>query len=164
MIFVILGNHTQPFYRLLKKVDQLKADKIIDDVFLQIGYSDYQPKYCSYEKFVGFNKFQDLIKQSEIIITHAGAGSLINILSHDKPAVVIPRMKKYDEHTNDHQIQLTKELDKQGRIIAVYEIETLGDAVDKARNFQPQKQRNSSNVVELIEGYLDKCDLANKTN
>lgn len=155
MIFVTLGNHYQPFNRLLKELDNLAKNKIIDDVFVQAGYSDYQLKYCAYQKFIGFNNFASLIKKSVFVITHAGAGSIINILSLNKPAVVVPRLCKYGEHTNDHQLQITRALYKQGKIIPVFDIKKLDIAIKKAEHFKAERVNNSSNVINMIQEQID---------
>ena len=57
MIFVTVGTHEQPFDRLIKKIDCLVKDAIIkEEVFIQIGYSNYLPKYCKYEKMLPFDE------------------------------------------------------------------------------------------------------------
>ncbi len=159
MIFVTVGSHTRGFERLLRKIDELARGKVISDVFVQTGYSDYQPKYCPYTQFVGFNEFRDLIKKSDIVITHAGAGTILNTLSHNKPTIVVPRLKRFGEHTNDHQLQLTKALEKEGKITAVYDIEDLKDAINKARTFKPRILNRDSKIIELIEEYLTEAGL-----
>ena len=46
MIFVTVGTHEQPFNRLVKKVDDLKKNGIIqEDVIIQTGFSTYEPQY-----------------------------------------------------------------------------------------------------------------------
>lgn len=49
MIFITLGSQKFQFNRLLQAVDQLIEKSVIEDeVFAQIGYSDYQPKHYAY--------------------------------------------------------------------------------------------------------------------
>lgn len=48
MIFVTVGTHEQPFNRLIKKIDELKKDGIInEDVIIQTGFSTYEPNTVS---------------------------------------------------------------------------------------------------------------------
>lgn len=159
MIFVTVGNHPQGFVRLLKRIDELARDKIIGKVFLQIGYSDFEPEACRYTRFLRFNDFQNLIEKSNIIITHAGAGSILNALSHNKPIIAVPRLKKFDEHSNDHQLQLARALEKEGRIIAVYNIKDLENALENARAFKPKIAKTKNYIIELIENYLAEAGL-----
>jgi UDP-N-acetylglucosamine transferase subunit ALG13 len=155
LIFVTVGNHPQQFNRLLKKVDEYARDKIINNVFVQTGYSDYQPEFCEYSDFVGFNKFSELIKESDIVITHGGEGSIGNALMNEKKTIVVPRLKKYSEHTNDHQLQITNALEKQRRIIAVYDIELLGQAIKDVKSFRPGNNGQKSQIIELIEEFVN---------
>ena len=63
MIFVTVGTHEQQFDRLLKEVDRLKKENLIqDEVFIQTGYSNYVPKYCKWEKIISFEKMNQLIE------------------------------------------------------------------------------------------------------
>ena len=155
MILVTLGNHHQPFNRLLKKIDQLVGEKLIESVFAQTGYSDYKPEYYSFQQFVGFNTFLRLIEKSTLVISHAGAGTIINILSFNKPAVIVPRLKKYGEHTNNHQVEITQALGKEGKIIPVYDIENLNVAVIKARNFVAERSDNTSRIKDIMQEHIE---------
>lgn len=53
-IFITLGSQKFQFNRLLRAVDELCEKGTVDaeDVFAQIGYSDYLPKNFSYKKFL----------------------------------------------------------------------------------------------------------------
>ena len=53
MIFVTVGTHEQPFNRLIKEVDRLKKEGIItDEVFIQTGFSTYEPQYCDWKNII----------------------------------------------------------------------------------------------------------------
>ena len=57
MIFVTVGTHEQPFNRLVKKIDELKGNGTIqDDVFIQTGFSTYEPKNCQWSKLIPYNQ------------------------------------------------------------------------------------------------------------
>jgi uncharacterized protein (TIGR00661 family) len=159
LIFVTVGNRPEGFERLLKKIDECAKNGVICDVFVQTGYSNYNPTYCSHTKFVGFNEFQHLVEKSDIIITHGGAGSILTALSFKKPIITVPRLGKYGEIINDHQLQLIGILEREGKIIAVYDIEDLEKAIEKAKSFRPEKANRGSNITELIESYLTETGL-----
>ena len=104
MIFVTVGTHEQSFERLVKKVDELKRDKIIDeDVIIQKGYTDYEPRYCESYKLIGYNDMQKYLEDARIIITHGGPASFIAPLTIGKIPIVVPRQKDFNEHVNNHQ-------------------------------------------------------------
>lgn len=157
MIFVTVGTHEQSFDRLVGKIDELVGDKKIKgNVLVQIGYTDYKPKACKWFKFIEPEKFEQLCKKSDIIITHAGVGSIMTCLKFGKTTIVVPRLKKFGEHRDDHQLQITKELEKQGKILAVYEINKLENAILKAKSWKSKKTFKENKILYLIDNYLKK--------
>lgn len=127
MIFVTVGTHEQQFNRLIKKIDQLKKDgHIKDDVFIQTGFSDYIPESCDWKKFLSYEEMIQKIKDAKIVITHGGPSSFILPLQYGKTPIVVPRMKKYDEHVNDHQVEFCRKYNSlNNNIIVVVNIDEL---------------------------------------
>ena len=75
MIFVTVGTHEQQFDRLIKKIDELKKDGFIkEEVFIQTGYSDYEPKYCKWSKLIPYKEMEQKVKEAAqsamVIIDH----------------------------------------------------------------------------------------------
>jgi UDP-N-acetylglucosamine transferase subunit ALG13 len=152
MIFIMVGTHTQSFDRLLKKIDELiENKKITQKVIAQIGNTTYCPKNYDYKNFFPEEKRNQLLSESSIIISHAGAGCIIDSLLNGKIPIVVPRLKKYNEHNNNHQIDIIKEFEKQNKIIAIYNIEKLEDVLTtKNTNFE----KNNSKLLRKLEKYL----------
>ena len=89
------------------------------------------------------------------MITHGGVGSIIDALSFGKIPIVVPRRKDLNEHTDDHQMQITKAMEKQGLIIPVYNIDDLKNAIDKARKLKIKKRvKKKSKILDLIDKKL----------
>ena len=57
------------------------------------------------------------MSKASFIITHGGVGSIISSLKLNKKVIAVPRLSKYNEHVNDHQLQIIEDFDKQGYII-----------------------------------------------
>lgn len=127
MIFVTVGTHEQQFNRLIKKIDQLKKDgHIKDDVFIQTGFSDYIPESCDWKKFLSYEEMIQKIKDAKIVITHGGPSSFILPLQYGKTPIVVPRMKKYDEHVNNHQVEFCRKYNSlNNNIIVVVNVDEL---------------------------------------
>ena len=78
MIFVTVGTHEQPFNRLIKKIDELKKNGIIqEEVIIQTGFSTYEPTCCYWDKFIPYRQMQKNVESARIIITHGGARDII---------------------------------------------------------------------------------------
>jgi len=154
LIFTLVGTHPQAFDRLLKKIDELiESKKITESVIAQIGVSGYKPENYKAKSFFSNSGMKSLIKKSSLVISHAGAGTIITALRADKKIIVVPRLKKFGEHTNDHQLELARALEKEGKVIAVYKIENLGAAISAAHKFRPALGKESP-LAKKLSAYL----------
>lgn len=131
MIFVTVGTHEQPFERLVKFMDDLKGSgKIEDEVIIQTGFTDYEPKNCTFSKLFPYQDMIKYVNEARIVITHGGPSSFIMPLQVGKTPIVVPRQKCFDEHVNDHQLTFSKEVEKrQGNIIVVEDINKLEELI-----------------------------------
>lgn len=131
MIFVTVGTHEQPFDRLVKKVDDLKGSGVIkEEIFIQTGFSTYEPKYCQWSKLIPYQQMVKNVADARIVITHGGPASFIMPLQIGKIPIVVPRQHQFDEHVNDHQVEFARNVaQRMGTIITVENIETLGDII-----------------------------------
>ncbi len=131
MIFVTVGTHEQPFDRLVRYMDELKADNIIkDEVIIQTGYSTYEPKHCKWSKLYPYQEMLELVEKADIVITHGGPSSFIMPLQIGKVPVVVPRRFQFSEHVNDHQVEFANAVaERQGNIIVVNDISQLKDII-----------------------------------
>ena len=128
--------------------------KKISDVFIQTGYSTYEPKHCEWAKSIDFLEFQQRLDEADIVIAHGGAGCIADALERNKPIVVVPRLAKYDEHNNDHQLELSGVLEESGRILVAYEIEDLLPLLEKAKQFTPAQPTGSNQIANLIRDHI----------
>ena len=152
MVFVTVGTHDQPFNRLIQKIDQLKKDGIIeDDVFIQTGFSTYEPKYCQWSKLIAYQDMIQYVEDARIVITHGGPASFIMPLQIGKIPIVVPRQKRFGEHVNDHQVEFVRNVvERMGTVICVENIEMLGDIINNYDKLADgMKNRMSSNNVRF---------------
>jgi UDP-N-acetylglucosamine transferase subunit ALG13 len=155
MIFLTVGVHNQQFNRILKEVDNLiGTKKLKDNVIAQTGVSDYIPKNYKSFDFAPFEKMVELNKKADIIISHAGVGTIIVALKNKKPIVVVPRLVEMGEHTDDHQVQLGKILKKHERIVVIENIANLLKGIKKAKIIRTKKFSPNSKIVKIVEERL----------
>lgn len=131
MIFVTVGTHEQPFDRLVRKVDELvKSGAIREEVFIQTGYSTYEPRHCTWSKMLPYSEMTEKVAQARIVITHGGPSSFIMPLQLGKTPIVVPRQARFDEHVNDHQLEFAGEVARRyGNILVVEDVETLEQVI-----------------------------------
>jgi UDP-N-acetylglucosamine transferase subunit ALG13 len=159
MILVTVGTHGQ-FDRLIKKVDDLVKEGKITNVVAQIGYSTYIPKYIeNYFTFTELERMEKLIKRADIIITHAGIASLLLSMRLGKRTIVVPRLKKFKEHITDHQVQIVHQLEREKRVLPVYNIDDLEKALVRIKKIKikPVISREKK-IFKIISSYLNRLD------
>lgn len=156
-IFITLGSQKFQFNRLLKAVDELCEKEIIsaEDVFAQIGYSDYCPRYYIYKNFLDRDEFANEMGKADIVITHGGTGAIIGAVKKGKKVIAVPRLAKYGEHVDDHQLQLIKQFDDLNLICACHDTNKLEVTLDivQRTKFNSYKS-NTINIISSIEDYI----------
>lgn len=162
MIFVTVGTHEQQFNRLIKEIDELKKQgKLQEDVFIQTGYSDYEPSCCEWKKLLPYSEMAEKIEKARIVVTHGGPSSFIAVLQAGKIPVVVPRKADFQEHVNNHQADFVKMVsERQKNIIPVYEVEKLGDVLagyeEIVGKMPLQNQSNNKIFNEQLEAIVKK--------
>ncbi len=126
--FVSVGNALQPFSRLLNEVVRIR-DQLPEPVIIQYGNTPFDDKSYRSKAFFHTNEYLELIKLSKILIIHGGAGSILHALEFGKFPVVVPRLKKYGEHINDHQLEFGRQLKIHGRIELIESIDKLEESI-----------------------------------
>lgn len=156
MIFITLGSQKFQFNRLLKAVDNLVESKVIvESVFAQMGYSDYEPRHYEYKSFLDREEFEVKEEKADIVITHGGTGTIIGAVKKGKKVIAVPRLAKYGEHVDDHQLQLLKEFKEQNLIYGLKDCSELEEALQKIYTMTFNKyESNTNKYLESIESFL----------
>lgn len=157
-IFVSVGTHPQQFDRLIKKMDEIAVQKKGKfTVFGQIGHSKYTPKNFQFKRFLSGKEFEEKIEKCSLVIGHAGAGIIISALSHNKKAIIMPRLEEFKEHTNSHQKDIAKSLAGDKKVLAVYSEESILGAIEKSREFVPETKNHTKEIVAEIERFVKRA-------
>ena len=148
MIFVTVGTHEQQFNRLVRAVDELKGSgTLTEPVFIQTGYSTYEPKHCEHSAFVPFRQMRARMAEADVVITHGGPSSFIEAMAAGKVPVVVPRRGDLGEHVNDHQADFVRIVaERQGGIVPVYDVAELASAIERARELSRGVEFKSHNA------------------
>ncbi|MBI4181502.1 MAG: beta-1,4-galactosyltransferase [Candidatus Aenigmarchaeota archaeon] len=147
MIFVTVGTDTHDFSRLLEAADAAARGR---GTVMQTGHSRYQPRHARSFPFASNAEIALLYRKAKVIVTHAGAGSIIAALAEGKVPVVVPRRKALGEHVDDHQLDLARFLAAKGKVVLVEDVAALAGAL-KARS---RRLRRDPRLVRALDRYL----------
>ncbi len=154
-IFVTVGTHPMSFHRLTNELDFLIEKCMLEDkIFAQIGSTTPKPKNFDFVELLSEKEYSKWFDWADIVISHGGAGSIINALARNKKLIVVPRLKKFSEHTNDHQIDLARLLEKQKKVLGVYNIKSLGTIIEKAKKFKFNVKKEENQIGKKIEEFI----------
>lgn len=158
MIFITLGSQKFQFNRLLKYIDELIEKDILnsEEVFAQIGASDYLPKNYLSKNFVTREEFQIYMAKSEIVLTHGGTGAIVTALKKNKLVIATPRQAKYGEHVDDHQFQIVKNFTERNLILSINNIEELEESLGNIRSKVFDKfESNNDLYISTLSSFIN---------
>jgi len=133
MILVTVGAQ-MPFDRLVAAVDRWVASSGYQDVFAQIGTSQYRPRHLRHERFLEPARFRNMCQKATLMVAHAGMGSIITALEFAKPILVMPRRGDLAETRNDHQIATARRFEKLGAVHVAMDEDDLSRRLDNFVN------------------------------
>ena len=157
MILVLLGTQNNSFHRLLEEVQKnIDNGNIQEEVVVQKGYTKFESESMSIYNQLPQGEIDQLIQNANLIITHGGVGSIINSIQRNKKVIAVPRLKKYNEHVNNHQLDIIQSFNQKGYIIGLNGVEELEDALKKVQYFEPKTYiKNTGNIISIIENFID---------
>lgn len=160
MIFVTVGNDFRSFDRLLRTVDEMAA-RIPVEIVVQRGYSNYLPGNVRHFDFVTMEESIDFIRNSELVVSHAGIGTIILCKKYGTPILILPRRKRYGEHMNDHQLEIAEALERreeEGLYVARQEGE-LEEMMLKALQVEARKPATEHtgrlNLLQTLKAFIE---------
>jgi len=108
MIFVTVGTNEATFDRLLRAVAGLE---LREEIVVQHGHSAaVAPDGATLTPFLSFDEMTELVRRADVVVTHAGVGSIMLALTNGKRPIVVPRRKAFGEAVDDHQVELAQRL------------------------------------------------------
>ena len=128
MIFVTLGTHHDPFPRLIEGLQALDGDELV----VQYGHSPAPLHAAETIQFLPFEELLEQIRTADTVVTHAGVGSILNCLRLGRTPLVVPRQSRFGEHVDDHQVELTRALADDGKVIPVWDVADLPGLLEVA--------------------------------
>lgn len=157
MIFVTVGSQKFQFDRLIKAVDSLVASGVAEGgAFAQTGACSYVPRHMQHEAFLDRETFRSQMDDCDVVVTHGGTGAIIGAVKDGKKVIAVPRLAKYGEHVDDHQIEIVDQFGDMGLIEPCMDPIDLPVAYARAisKDYLPYKSNTTQFCADLSE-YID---------
>jgi UDP-N-acetylglucosamine transferase subunit ALG13 len=126
MIFVTVGMLHFPFERLLRAVDELPGD---EELIVQCKANCVPPARARFYPDLPYEQLVEDVRRARVVICHAGVGSVMTALANDKRPIVFPRLQRYGEAVDDHQLSFARRLAEAGFVTLVEDPAQLAAAV-----------------------------------
>lgn len=126
MIYATVGTMFLDFSRLIRKMDDI-AGQTGERVVIQIGDSPICPVHAEYFSFKPREDVLALQREARVIVCHAGIGAVQDALMAGQPFIVVPRLKRFHEHINDHQLDLAEAVQRRGWGRMILDVNDLDD-------------------------------------
>lgn len=154
MTLVTLGTQHQEFTRLL---DYIENSNLKGEIIVQAGYTKYESKKMKIFDFISYDEMEKYIDKSDLVITHAGTGSIVMPLKKDKKVIACARLSKFGEHVDDHQVELVDVFYSEGYILKIDEDTSLNEVLKNIKDFKPKKfVSNTKKFIENLEQEINK--------
>lgn len=113
---VSLGSELWPFSRAIERVCDLLPDA---EITWQVGVTEYVRAGRRLPQWLPAEELRAAIRQSDIVVMHAGVGSVLVALDEGKIPVILPRRQHHKEMVDDHQTEIAAHLADRGLAISV---------------------------------------------
>ena len=156
MIFVTVG-HQMPFDRLIRAVDAWAETQRREDVFAQIGTTDYEPGHLTWAPTIPPEEFRSRVSEADAVVSHAGMGTILTSLELGTPILVMPRQGKLLETRNDHQVATAERLKATGRVHVAMDEEELRVALEGLVGIKPLDSISpwaSEELLHTVRGFI----------
>jgi UDP-N-acetylglucosamine transferase subunit ALG13 len=129
-------------------MDEL-AVVINEEIVIQTGETIYEPEHAKYFRFISKEEMGKFYNNARIIVCHSGVGSILTALEYGKTVIVVPRLKIYGEHIDDHQLEIAREFQTRKKITVVYDIEELFSVLNNVKDTYNNFDQKNELVINL---------------
>ena len=151
MIFATVGSHpTFKFDRFLKALETIDGS----DLVVQYGPGTPPANAGVAVAWMPFGDYLDHIYQAEKVISHAGIGTILNATRAGQTPIVVPRLRRYKETVDDHQLELALSIAETGRVVVVEDLSKLAREVEAAPKRQDVRPTADSRLAEAVRQEL----------
>jgi UDP-N-acetylglucosamine transferase subunit ALG13 len=165
MIFLTVGTQF-PFDRLVRAVDEaLGRSALREEVFAQVGRGGYRPRHMEWVETLEREVFAERVAGARALIGHAGMGTILMALEAGKPLLVMPRLHRYREIVNDHQVATARKFGELGHVLVACDEKEIPARLAALDSFVPvPRHANPAGIVARLEAFLDEIANGRRKN
>ena len=152
MIYVTVGTHHQRFDRLICALGPLAE---LDELVVQHGPAPAPREAHVAVSFVSPSAAAAYVERARAVVMHAGVGSFLVAWRAGHVPVLVPRLRRYGEHVDDHQAKLAQALKLAGEAIVVWDVARLGDGVRAVPPRRPRHELSPRALHAAVRRALD---------
>jgi beta-1,4-N-acetylglucosaminyltransferase len=150
VIFVTLGTQAYQFDRLLRGLDGVGDEELV----VQGGASTHRPAGAAWFDYLEYPELVEYLRRARAVVSHAGVGSVITAVAQGKRPLVVPRLHRYGEAVDDHQLPFARRLAEIGLLTLVEDPAGLPAALADPPALEPRPAGESTIAADL-RGYLE---------
>lgn len=154
MIFVTVGTNEAPFDRLLHAVAQVPGG---EEMVVQHGFSRIRPARATCFQLLPFETLVEYVRRSRVVVTHAGVGSVMVALANGKRPIVLPRLKRYGEAVDDHQVPFARRMAEQGLVTVLEDATRLAHVLEEPLPPDRVGSADDSRLADDLRRYLERA-------
>lgn len=142
-IFVTVG--TTPFDRLIHTIDQIENS---ENKFI-IQTANPKIKINNYKHFEWVENINQYYKWADLIICHAGAGTVYNLLEMNKTIIVVPNLDRIDHH----QKEIANYIANKNYCSVCFDVNNINSLINsiKEKKFAPYKKESFFVKEDIID-------------
>ena len=157
-IFATTGSRSFPFDRLVRAIDEVDFSSALPngaEVFVQTGSGSYKPRNVEWAAFLSREEFGHRMESAELVVTHGGTGAIIGAVSRGKRVVAVPRLARFGEAVDDHQVELVRQFEGMGLIKGCFDLDRLAKDVFQAARMEFVSYRsNTATILKSIDEFI----------
>jgi UDP-N-acetylglucosamine transferase subunit ALG13 len=150
VIFVAVGTQG-PFDRMIRPIDEWAARTGRDDVFAQIGRNAWRPSHIECVEHLDAGAFRSNMERAEVVISHAGMGTILTALELGKPVLIMPRRAALGEQRNDHQLATARKVEALGLVTVANDERELAERLENLKELRASSRERAQELDRLLE-------------
>jgi UDP-N-acetylglucosamine transferase subunit ALG13 len=160
-IVVTVGTDHHPFDRLIRWINDWLGQhpEQIPAFFMQSGATSVVPA-CPGSRFLDPEKLSAMLDVADVMVCHGGPGSIADAWQRGQVPIVVPRLRRFGEVVDDHQVDFCRKLAELGRIRLAEGPDALSGLLDAAARDHTSFRASSpaadvDAVVARLGGLID---------